>query len=239
MARVLGYTYKMKFFTRFIFVFAIIYLIYSFFAYISLRRLSSDSLTDFPSMTFFVILAAVIIWLIFHFTIYRKINKIVKEKYPEEFAKISQTVPFSWFPYQGRFGYLALANKSDEIKKDPVLKKLIWKHRIISFILLLTAVLIWFSQYLPDRTNLSAAQCSYDDVKEELTCGDDWTMVSYGEEIKVTAFEPLSVPRNTLIALGKPEVPGSTQLFCPSRSGVYEINDETSRRAVGTCMVVQ
>jgi len=124
----------------------------------------------------------------------------------------------------------------------------------IIMILLLVGILIVGGCSQLNKTTLSEEICVYDSEKY-LTCGKDYTLVSEGDEYNLKANEPFYLPQgeNKLISLIEPlrvaQLEGKTSeeilMDRDNREGVFllfleggehEINEETSRRAVGSLL---
>lgn len=90
-------------------------------------------------------------------------------------------------------------------------------------------------------TSITEDICAYSE-SGELSCNSDLILVISGKELAYEANTSVKIESNKIIAVGKVDPDGifikdSTVLFCP-RPGTYEMNEETSRRAVGNCGVV-
>lgn len=88
-------------------------------------------------------------------------------------------------------------------------------------------------------TSILEGKCAYSE-SGELVCGTDLILVIAGKEIKYEAYTSIKIEPNKIISIGKVDprgifIKGSVVLFCP-RPGVYELNEETSKRAVGNCL---
>ncbi len=121
-----------------------------------------------------------------------------------------------------------------------------------SLALIIVAVLVlgggywvWQNQ-LGSRTSKSTTSakntCVYS-KSGELSCASDLILVISGKEVAYKANTSIKIEPNKIISVGKvtPEgifIKGSVVLFCP-RPGTYEMNEETSRKAVGNCVVAR
>ncbi|MFH1170119.1 MAG: hypothetical protein V1704_00965 [Candidatus Vogelbacteria bacterium] len=74
----------------------------------------------------------------------------------------------------------------------------------------------------------------------ELSCGSDLILVISGKEVPYKANTSIKIDPDKIIAVGKVNsegifIKGSVVFFCP-RPGTYEMNEETSKKAVGNCV---
>ncbi len=107
---------------------------------------------------------------------------------------------------------------------------------LVLIFLLVVGVIIYFVISKGNKRILPADVCVYDNEKY-ITCGTAFVLVSEGVEYPLVANEPFYFPQgdNNLIGLldkTKSENDGAFLLFL--KEGEHTINEETSRRAVGS-----
>ena len=107
---------------------------------------------------------------------------------------------------------------------------------VIVIIVLIAGVVAYFVSNKIFKSKLSPDKCIYDS-KKYITCGTAFVLVSEGIEYPLVANKPFYFPQgdNEMIGLVdqfKPKGEGSFLLFL--KEGEHTINEETSRRAVGS-----
>lgn len=116
------------------------------------------------------------------------------------------------------------------------MNKRIYSIGIILFIVLISIAIYFFMIKTSEKLNLPKDICVYDDRKD-ITCGTAFVIVLEGIEYPLTANEPYNFPEgeNEMIGLvdkSKPEGEQGFLLFL--EEGEHTINEETSRKAVGS-----
>lgn len=107
----------------------------------------------------------------------------------------------------------------------------------IILIIVVVGVIVYFvSDKIFKSNQLSPDKCIYD-AKKYITCGTAFVLVSKGIEYPLVANEKFYFPQGEdemigLVDQSKPKDEGSFLLFL--KEGEYTINEETSRKAVGS-----
>ncbi|MDO8528316.1 MAG: hypothetical protein Q7S06_00295 [Nanoarchaeota archaeon] len=115
------------------------------------------------------------------------------------------------------------------------------KKILIMIIVLCIVVTIGIIAYFvfinnKESKNLFEYSCIYNS-KKEIICGTDFVMISKGVEYQLTKNEAFYFPQgeNKLIGLIDKTKPEGQQIyFLFLKEGEYEINEETSRKAMGS-----
>lgn len=112
---------------------------------------------------------------------------------------------------------------------------------IVLVLAIVTSIIIYFAvdkNGLGNKRMLPADVCVYDSEKY-ITCGTAFVLVSEGVEYPLIANEPFYFPQeNNLIGLvDNTKLEGERAFLLFLKEGEHTINEETSRRAVGSFMV--
>ena len=114
---------------------------------------------------------------------------------------------------------------------------LIW-ILIIAFILMIILVTGIVVYIMFSKEKLAPYTCKYDS-KKYITCGTAFVLINEGKEYSLKVNKPLYFPYSGLIGLFDPSKHKneSAYFIYLNKEGIYNINEETSRKAIGSFIV--